>query len=138
MCLLNAHSLPFESIGVRVFFIQLMCHIFSTFTHFTILSATGSFHMGTAMYVSTMSTDIGWIFNNLSPVTVDRSTRNERAIKLMLRQIIEFHGELIEIKESLKDIMSSILFVKIVNMGIFFAACLLQMEVVCDALCFNC
>lgn len=93
--------------------------------------------MGTALYVSTMSTDIGWEFDNLSSVVADRSACNERKTKSILRKIIEFHGELIVIKESLKDIMSSILFVKIVNMGIFIAACLLQMEEVCDAFSFQ-
>lgn len=86
--------------------------------------------MGTALYVSAMSADIGCTFGTLSSIAGVQSAQREYAIKATLRKVIEFHAELIEIRESLKSIMSAILFVKIVSMGIFFAVCLLQMEVV--------
>lgn len=88
--------------------------------------------MGTALYVSTMTADISYIFQNISSITVERSARHVWTMKTLMREVIELHKEIIEIKESLKTIMSAILFVKIVNVVIFFAACSLQMEVVCN------
>lgn len=129
---LPGDSLPIEPIGVRIFFVQLLCHIFVTFWHFVIYSASGSFHMGTALYVSAMSTDIGCAFGSLGSIAGAQSAQREYAMKATLRKVIEFHGEIIRIRESLKNIMSAILFVKVINMGIFFALCLVQMEVVSD------
>lgn len=86
--------------------------------------------MGSALYVSAMSADIGCAFGSIGSLAGVQSAKRAYAMKETLRKVIEFHGEIIEIRESLKNIMSAILFVKVINMGIFFALCLVQMEVV--------
>lgn len=53
-----------------------------------------------------------------------------RFVVTILRRVIEIHKKLIEIKECLKQIVRAILIDQIINMGIFIAAYLLQMEVV--------
>lgn len=88
--------------------------------------------MGTALYVSAMSEDIGCAFGNLGSIAGAQSAQRGYAMKARLQKIIEFHAELIEIRESLRNIMSAMLFIKIISMGVFFAVCLLRMEVVSD------
>lgn len=69
----------------------------TVFIHFTIFSASASFHIGTAIYVLYLTRDLGKIFNHIDGINVNEQSilieATKYDIKKYLAKAIQLHGQ---------------------------------------------